>query len=238
MGRSLGHLYDRLFDHFGPQGWWPILSMVGKPGFDEGGYHKDNYSYPETSSQSFEIMAGAILTQNTSWRNVEKAMKNLQDKSILNPAGIMASKDSILEECLKPVGYFRVKSKRLKEFVRFLEEQNIETLLIMPADELRDKLLDVNGIGEETADSIILYGAGKHSFVVDAYTRRILGRLGLIEGTPTYGEIKRLFEENLPVDVELYNEYHALLVEHAKTFCNKNPKCEVCPLEDICKKRF
>ncbi len=239
MRGSLEEVYDRLFRCYGPQGWWPISLMAGKPGFDERGYHKGDYSYPKTEPQMFEVAAGAILTQNTSWRNVERAMRNLSDKGILNPDGILRTKDEVLEGCLKPVGYFRVKAKRLREFVRFLEERGgIDELFARPLNELRTQLLGVNGIGEETADSIVLYAVGKPSFVIDAYTRRILSRIGLLNGQPTYQEIKKFFEENLSVDAELFNEYHALLVEHAKTYCNKKPKCSSCPLEDICEKRF
>ncbi|MFQ5816172.1 MAG: endonuclease III domain-containing protein [Candidatus Hydrothermarchaeaceae archaeon] len=239
MRGSLIEVSDRLFRCFGAQGWWPISSMAGEAGFDERGYHKGDYSYPKTDAQRFEVITGAILTQNTSWRNVERAMENLRSKGILNPIGVLRSEDKILEECLRPVGYFRVKTRRLRALVEFLEAHGgMGDLFTMQKDELRTLLLDVNGVGEETADSILLYAAGKPSFVVDAYTRRTLSRMGILKGNPPYRAIKKLFEGSLVEDVELYNEYHALLVVHAKTFCKRTPRCYDCPLEAICEKNL
>lgn len=235
----LKEVYGRLLRRYGRQGWWPLASMAGKPRFDELGYHRGDYSYPKTEAQRFEIMVGAILTQNTSWRNVEKAIENLREKRILDPKGILRSEGKVLEECLKPAGYFRLKAKRLRSFVEFLEERGgVAALLDMSMDELRGLLLYVNGVGEETADSILLYALGKPSFVVDAYTRRILSRVGLVERGAAYEEIKGFFESNLSADAKLYNEYHALLVAHAKAFCRKMPVIKGCPLEGICEKKF
>lgn len=238
MDGLLNDLYERLYRNFGPQGWWPLSSMAGALGFDDRGYHRGDYSYPKTSAQRFEVITGAILTQNTSWRNVEKALDNLRGAGLLDLEAVLRSNSRVLEACLKPVGYFRVKAQRLRTFAEFLDRQGMDELLSMQTDDLRALLLSVNGIGEETADSILLYAAGKPSFVVDAYTRRTLSRMGVIEVDPTYGEIKELFEGSLPTDVRLYNEYHALLVIHAKTICQKVPRCDVCQLKDLCEKRF
>ncbi len=214
MQADLLDIYERLFQRFGPQGWWP-------------------------ADEPFEVIVGAILTQNTSWRNVERAIENLKEEGLLNPAGILRSREERLQECLRPSGYFRVKGQRLREFSGFLTEGyggTLQALFALPKERLRMALLDVKGIGEETADSIILYAAEKPSFVVDAYTKRILSRLGLMEATAAYRDVKRFFEDALPVDLELYQEYHALLVKLAKSHCVKTPRCDGCPLNEICKR--
>ena len=211
MKTLLMSIYDRLYQAFGPMHWWP-------------------------GETPFEVMVGAILTQNTSWRNVEKAIHNLQEKRLLNPKGIRQLRRSQLASLIRSSGYYRIKADRLKAFVDVLFEEydgSIEKMERETLKELTQKLLAINGIGPETADSILLYGLRKPIFVVDAYTKQILSRHGVVSGKASYGEIQELFMEHLPPDEKLFNEYHAVLVHLGKTLCKKN-KCEGnCPLRSI-----
>jgi endonuclease-3 related protein len=204
-------IYKKLYGAYGPRDWWP-------------------------GETSFEVMVGAILTQNTSWRNVEKAIQKLKEKGVLNPKGIHRLRKSELAPLIKSSGYYRIKGDRLKSFVDFLFEEyngNIKRMGKERLGEVREKLLGVNGIGPETADSILLYGLKKPIFVVDAYTKRILSRHGVISEKASYDEVQKLFMEHLPLDEKLFNEYHALLVYLGKTMCKKIPKCELCPIKSI-----
>ncbi|MEE9474626.1 MAG: endonuclease III domain-containing protein [Candidatus Hydrothermarchaeaceae archaeon] len=205
-------VYNKLESHFGQQHWWP-------------------------ADTAFEVVVGAILTQNTSWKNVEKAIENLKDEDVLSPEGIYGVPVERLETLLVPSGFFRVKTARLKSFINFLFEKyggKLDSLLSLEPAMLRDELLGIKGIGKETADSIILYAADKPAFVVDAYTRRVFERLGMLEKDAAYDEIKQMFEEHLPVDTRIYNGFHALIVKLAKDVCKKRPVCEECPLEGGC----
>jgi len=211
MKTLLLKIYQNLYEAYGPRHWWP-------------------------GETAFEVMVGAILTQNTSWRNVEKAIRTLKGKGILNPEGIHQLKRSQLAPLIKSSGYYRIKADRLKAFVNFLFENYDGNINKMRKEELktmREKLLTVKGIGAETADSILLYGLGKLIFVVDAYTKRILSRHGIISENAAYEEVQKLFMENLPPDERLFNEYHALLVHLGKTLCKKVPRCDICPLKRI-----
>jgi endonuclease-3 related protein len=208
MRNTLMKIYRILYQAYGPRDWWP-------------------------GETSFEVMVGAILTQNTSWRNVEKAIHKMKEEGILNPKRIHHLKKSELAPLIKSSGYYRIKADRLKSFVDFLFEEyngNIKRMSKERLGELREKLLEVNGIGPETADSILLYGLKKPIFVVDAYTKRILSRHGVISEEASYGEVQKLFMDHLPLDEKLFNEYHALLVYLGKTVCKKVSKCELCPL--------
>lgn len=220
LTKGLFEVYRTLERHFGRQGWWPLTTMAKKPGFDERGYHKGDYSFPKNGQQSFEISVGAILTQNTSWKNVEKAIISLKKENALNREAILMLPPKKLALLIKSSGYHNQKAKKLKAFAEFHGEIT------------RERLLDIWGIGPETADSILLYAYGKPYFVIDAYTRRIMKRVGFIE--ESYDELQKLFMKNLPRDANLFNEFHALLVEHAKVFCQKKPLCEKCPLLEIC----
>lgn len=203
--------YSTLFKRFGPQGWWP-----GKT--------------------RFEVIAGAILTQNTSWSNVEKAIKNLKARHLLTPEAIHSLEVKELAEYIRPAGYFNIKAKRLKNFTSRLFTDyggDLNRLLRKKTGTLRHELLSINGIGPETADSILLYAAGYPEFVVDAYTKRIFFRHGLAEKDAAYEDLKSLFMENLPPDTGLFNEYHALMVKTGKDFCkNRSPLCGECPLKE------
>jgi len=204
-------IYDRLFERFGPQHWWP-------------------------GETPFEIIVGAILTQNTNWTNVEKAIGNLKKAGVLTPDKLHALDVGALAELIRPAGYFNIKAGRLKHFLDRLFERfegQLDRLGALPADRLREELLSIKGIGPETADSIALYAFDKPVFVVDAYTGRILGRHGLLEPQAGYEEVRMLFESTLPRDVRLYNEYHALLVRLGKEHCKPKPQCAGCPLEDL-----
>jgi endonuclease-3 related protein len=203
-------IYRTLYQTYGPRHWWP-------------------------GETSFEVMVGAILTQNTSWRNVEKAIQKLKGKGVLNPEGIHHLKRSELARLIKSSGYYRIKTDRLKSFIDFLFEEydgNIKKMGRERLGELKEKLLGVKGIGPETADSILLYGLKKPIFVVDAYTRRILSRHGIISEKASYEEVQKLFMDYLPRDEKLFNEYHALFVYLGKTVCKKIPRCDICPLRD------
>jgi endonuclease-3 related protein len=209
MRRLLTNIYQRLYQSYGPRNWWP-------------------------GETSFEVMVGAILTQNTSWKNVEKAIQKLKGKGVLSPEGIHRLKKSQLGTLIKSSGYYRIKADRLTSFVNFLYYAFDGDLKKMRREEmgrLREELLGVKGIGPETADSILLYGLKKPIFVVDGYTKRILSRHGMIPEKISYEEVQKLFMDHLPHDEKFFNEYHALFVHLGKTLCRKIPTCDLCPLE-------
>jgi endonuclease-3 related protein len=201
-------IYEKLNAHFGNLHWWP-------------------------GDSPFEVIVGAILTQNTAWRNVETAIWQLKSKDLLYPERILKIDDNSLSNLIRPAGYYNIKTRRLKSFVRFLYDEYNGDLDVMFAEDiwhLRERLLSVKGIGEETADSILLYAGNKPIFVVDAYTRRILQRHDIIGPDERYTEIQQLFMISLPHDVPLFNQYHALLVNTGKFFCTRKPNCDKCPL--------
>lgn len=205
----LREMFDRLLAAFGPRNWWP-------------------------GDTPFEVMVGAVLTQNTAWTNVEKAIANLKAVGLLNPEGLDGTSHSVLAELIRPSGYYRVKADRLKNMAALVREAgggDPPLLLQRPLAALRPQLLAVNGIGPETADSILLYAAGYPVFVIDAYTRRVLSRHGLIDGNEPYEQLQRLFMDRLPQDAPLYNEFHALLVQLGKMHCRPRPICRDCPLD-------
>lgn len=203
--------YRALDDHFGNLRWWPGDSPL-------------------------EIIIGAILTQNTAWQNVEKAIASMKTSRLLSAEALFAISESDLAEQIRPSGYYHIKARRLKAFLAFLQDLfqgNLDGMLKEDTKTLREKLLQVKGIGEETADSILLYAGGKPIFVVDSYTRRILMRHGIIREKITYGEIQSLFMKHLPHNAPLYNQYHALLVNTGKNYCRKKPRCQECPLNHL-----
>ncbi|HDH87957.1 MAG TPA: endonuclease III domain-containing protein [Desulfobacteraceae bacterium] len=184
------------------------------------------------------MMVGAILTQNTSWNNVEKAILNLKEKSLLSIQKLSQIPASILAEYIRPAGYYNLKVKRLKNLINFIVDRyngDIKTLFSLDTDTIREELLTVKGIGLETADSIVLYGAGRPIFVVDTYTHRILTRHGLIEEEAGYNDLQSFFMDNLSHDVDLFKEYHALIVKTGKDFCRREPRCSECPLDSLYK---
>jgi endonuclease-3 related protein len=206
-------LYRRLLDAHGPQRWWP------------------------GDRDPFVVVVGAILTQSTSWANVEWALAGLRGEGLLSPRAILTAPEERLTAAVRPSGYFNVKAQRLRGFARALEERfegDLERLFALPLAALRSALLDIDGIGPETADDIILYAAHRPVFVIDAYTRRILSRLGLRPDADSYDRWQALFMDSLPHDTALFNEYHALLVRHGKSTCRKTPLCERCALLMVC----
>ncbi len=203
-----------LHKHFGPLHWWP-------------------------ADTPYEVAVGAILTQNTAWSNVEYALDNLKQAQALSPAKIAGLPLATLEEMIRPSGFFRQKAIRLRGLSRLLMEQwqgDVTKLCQGPLHIARTRLLALHGIGPETADSILLYAAQRPSFVVDAYTRRIFERIGILHGKEAYDDIRHLFMQSLDEDVQLYNEYHAQIVELAKTICRKQqPLCSECPIRQLCR---
>jgi endonuclease-3 related protein len=209
MREQLLDIYQRLFEHFGPQDWWP-------------------------GETPFEVCVGAILTQNTSWQNVKKAIDNLKQAELLSVQGLFQMEEAMLANLIRPAGYYNIKAARLKAFINFLMHEfrgDLDAMFQTPLEEIRQQLLSIRGIGPETADSILLYAGGLPTFVVDAYTMRTLSRHGLIFEDATYEDVRGMFMDNLPADVQLYNEFHALLVALGKHYCKKTrPLCSSCPL--------
>jgi len=200
--------FDAMLAAYGPQHWWPARTRT-------------------------EVVIGAILTQNTAWRNVERAIDNLRAAGALDWTVLRDMPTERLAELIRPAGTYNIKTRRLRAFINFLWDRydgDLDRLLARPLPTLREELLGISGIGRETADAIILYAGGQPTFVVDAYTARILHRHRLIDEYADYEEIKDLFESNLPADAALFNEYHALLVEVGKRHCRPRPICEGCPL--------
>jgi endonuclease-3 related protein len=204
--------YGAMSGALGPMRWWPAQTP-------------------------FEVIVGAILTQGTAWGNVERAIANLRSAGMLTPAVILRVPLPRLAALVRPSGYFRQKAKKLKAFVRFLQAEyrgSLKRMFHTPTLELREKLLSVHGIGPETADSILLYAGNHPVFVVDAYTHRILGRHGITDGKPDYEKVRVFIESSIPRQTELFNEFHALIVNTGKNWCRKSaPRCEECPLRPL-----
>src|SRR4051794_4762378 len=212
MAAHLREAYERMLSAFGPQHWWP----GGSP---------------------FEIMVGAVLVQNTAWRNVERAIANLSDAGLMNPRALYDLPPVELADLIRPAGYYQVKAKRLRNLLRFVMEEydgSLDAMFRTSLPSLREQLLAIHGIGPETADAILLYAGGLPTFVVDTYAHRILARHGWLDYDASYDDIKDYFESTLPDDAALYNEYHALLVRVGKDYCKRtSPKCEACPLAEM-----
>ena len=224
--KNLDEMYNNLLERYGKQNWWPATKKAkASPEYFEG---------KRSEKQKIEIIFGAILTQNTSWKNVEKAITNLNKHDLIDVKKIIRIEQKKLAELIKPSGYYNQKAKKLKNIAVFLRKYPISQLEKMPLAEARKLLLDINGVGKETADSILLYALNKPIFVVDAYTKRIFSRLGLIKIDGDYDKVQKLFMKNLPHDGKIYNEYHALIVEHAKRHCRKKPECGECLLAGYC----
>ncbi len=205
-------IYEILLDHFGPQNWWP-------------------------AETPFEVVIGAVLTQNTNWKNVDRALANLKKADLLSFEALRDLDLANLATFIKPAGYYNLKAKRLKNLLQMIEDEYAGELRNLLEDDFynaRMMLLQVKGIGPETADAILLYAGGHPVFVVDAYTHRVFSRHNLLEEECSYEDVQERFMDNLPADSELFNEYHALIVKVAKVYCKKNaPLCEQCPLQGI-----
>jgi len=220
-------IYNLLFERFGKRYWWP-------------------------AETPFEVVVGAILTQQTTWTNVEKAIRNLKEKGFLELELLSNANENEIYELVRPAGYYRQKTKRLLGVARYIYTNygSIEHMLNQPTDKVRNELLSLNGIGPETADSILCYAGNHLKFVVDAYTYRLCNRIPLLQigdgkehAWDRYHKVQRYFEENMPKELEIYREYHALIVECGKRFCKTKPKClsennseiERCPISEICR---
>ncbi|HOM15835.1 MAG TPA: endonuclease III domain-containing protein [Thermoguttaceae bacterium] len=211
MSGILQQVYERLWKAYGPQHWWP-------------------------GDGPFEVIVGAVLTQNTSWKNVERAIRNLRDAGLMTPRRLARTPLPELEELIRPAGYYRIKARRLRNLLELIVKRyggSLEQMFSTPMDVLREELLAVQGVGPETADSILLYAGNLPTFVVDAYTHRVLARHGWIGFDADYYQIKEYFEDQLEPDVQLFNEYHALLVRVGHLHCRRQPKCNGCPLEEM-----
>jgi endonuclease-3 related protein len=211
MRPTISDYFRTALEKLGPQGWWP-------------------------GETAFEICVGAILTQNTNWKNVEKALANLKSRDLLDPHRMFALDPAELASLIRPAGYFRIKTKRLRNFLKFLIESydgNLEAMKSERTESLREKILSINGIGPETADSILLYALGKNIFVVDAYTKRIFTRHGVLEEDADYHAIQDHFSRHLSEDAQSFNEFHALIVHVGKNWCKtREPDCAHCPWKD------
>jgi len=202
-------IYKKMYERFGSRHWWP-------------------------ADTPFEVIIGAILTQNTAWSNVEKAIVNLKNQGLTTPKKLYQININFLAQAIRPAGYYNIKAKRLKAFLKFLFQRyngSLKKMFAVSASNLRKELLQVNGIGPETADSILLYAANKPVFVIDAYTKRIFSRHNFIKPDAAYDQAQRFFTSNLPKDTKLFNEYHALIVELGKNICKTKPRCEICPIK-------
>lgn len=211
MRRVLLDIYERMAGHYGPTGWWP-------------------------AETPFEVAVGAILTQNTAWSNVTRAIGNLKARTLLTPRRMASCPLEELASAIVPAGCFRVKAKRLHSFCAYLlgrHHGSMRRMAGFPLDTLRAELLRISGIGPETADDILLYACGKPVFVVDAYTQRILHRHGIVDAPMKYEPLRRFFESNLPSDVPMFREFHGLLVQTGRDFCRPNPACDACPLNPL-----
>ncbi len=207
-GERLQRLYRLLLESFGPQHWWP-------------------------GETPFEVLVGAVLTQNTSWRGVARAIANLKREGVLSLEGLLGLEPERLAGLIRPAGYFNLKQRRLRNLLELLQGEfggDLDRLFALPWEDARRVLLSSNGVGPETADSILLYAGGKPVFVVDAYTFRILGRHGFAVEEMDYHQVQALFMEHLPRRADMFNEFHALLVKLGKDYCKKGkPLCQDCP---------
>ena len=212
-GRIVRQVYDLLYERYGPQGWWPAKTKL-------------------------EVVLGAILVQSTAWGNAAKALDAIREAGVLDVAALARMSEGELGELVRSSGFYTVKARRVKAFVEHVMEGHggdLDSMLEQDATELRRELLGIHGIGEETADCIVLYAAGKPTFVIDEYTRRIVGRLGVgVVGRGTYADYQRLFEEALASEAGVFGEYHALLVALGKDVCRKSPLCLGCALKQVC----
>jgi endonuclease-3 related protein len=228
-----GEIYSALLKSYGKQGWWPVYDT----GTSASRYGTGS---PVNDSERFEIVIGAILTQNIAWKNVEKALGSLIKKGILSPVKLHRAKDPLIAECIRPAGYFNQKTKKIKNFLSWFREYNysFDELDKFKTPELRNKLLEINGVGPETADSILLYALNRKIFVVDAYTRRIFSRLKLTGPDENYDSVQQFFHREFKGGIKKYNEFHALIVAHGKDICKNRPLCDKCCIRHLCESRI
>ena len=232
--RRFSEIYDRLLEFYGPRGWWPVTP--------QGGDRPEYCGGPVNSGQRLEVALGALLTQNTSWSGgARKALENLIALNLMSFQALLELPEPELAPLIRPSGYFNQKARKIQTLILFLSERygkSWESFFSEPAGRMRELLLELNGIGPETADSIVLYAAGQASFVIDNYTKRLFYRLGHSPLGISYESLKRRFEKALPAESGLYGEYHALIVTHCKERCtSRGPACTGCPLSVLCARR-
>ncbi|UYP43722.1 Endonuclease III [Candidatus Lokiarchaeum ossiferum] len=241
--REIQNLYQILRKHYGSQGWWPLLRLSRNninPTLrgSYSGYHPNDYNIPDQPKEVLEIMLGAILTQNTSWVNAEKALFNLESNKMISFESLHKLSEEKLALLIKSSGYYNQKAKKIHYLMSFLAKNPISTISQLDIIELRSKLLSVKGIGPETADSIILYAFKKPIFVIDAYTKRLFGRLDIIQQSESYDHFQMIFHASLRNETPVFNEYHALIVQHCAHICTAKPKCDLCFINEKCAKNI
>jgi endonuclease-3 related protein len=231
MSNKIKAIYDRLYSLYGPQGWWPLINHAGSNPTKTGainGYHPGDYNLPSGRNDIYEVIIGTILTQNTSWLSAEKALYNLNQLNVINPEKLLDLEDDVLKSAIRPAGFMNQKAKYIKDVTEFYISQDGKT-------PTRKEIISVKGVGNETADSVLLYAYKKPEFVIDTYTKRMMLHLGLVDEKISYMGMKKLFESSLTEDVAIYQEYHALIVEHAKKYYSKKPYAVNDPLLELFK---
>jgi len=222
-------IYSIMAASYGKQGWWPVFSKVtGRSEYGTGA--------PKDDDERFEIVIGAILTQNVAWKNVEKGLESLKRNKILSPRKLHKAENEIIASCIRPTGYFNQKTIKIKNFLNWFKGMNysFDELKSIKTQVLRESLLSVNGIGPETADSILLYALNRKIFVIDAYTKRIFSRLGFLSSDDSYDSVQNFFQKEFNGTVKRYNEFHALIVAHGKDVCKNKPLCSGCCVKHLC----
>lgn len=229
--KKLSAVYSILYEHYGPQGWWPLYSEKEKKIV-----YRKNYFGPLSEKECFEIAAGAVLTQNITWKNAEKCVINLKTNNILDPEKLLNTEENIIYKLIRSSGYYKQKTQKLKNLSLWICKKggDIKKIFKDNPDIIRRELLSIKGIGKETADSIMLYAAYIPFFVIDSYTKRLFSRI-FTHTIESYDELQEIFHKTIPADYIIYNEFHALIVEISKNVCKKNnPLCKVCVLKKIC----
>jgi endonuclease-3 related protein len=226
---KVDEIYSIMAASYGKQGWWPVFNNVtGRSEYGTGA--------PKNDEERFEIVIGAILTQNVAWKNVEKGLEILKKNKILTPRKLHKADNELIAFCIRPTGYFNQKTLKIKNFLNWFKGFNysFDKLKSIKTPVLRDSFLEINGVGPETADSILLYALNRKIFVIDAYTKRIFSRLNIVLPDDSYDSIQKLFHKEFNGTVKKYNEYHALIVAHGKDICRNKPLCPECCLNHIC----
>jgi endonuclease-3 related protein len=231
MSNKIKAIYDRLYSLYGPQGWWPLINHAGSNPTKTGamnGYHPGDYNLPSERNDIYEVIIGTILTQNTSWLSAEKALYNLNQLNVINPEKLLALEDDVLKSAIRPAGFMNQKAKYIRDVTEFF-------IALEGKAPNRKEIISVKGVGNETADSVLLYAYKKPEFVIDTYTKRMMLKIGLVDEKISYMGMKKLFESSLPEDLAIYQEYHALIVEHAKRYYSKKPYAVNDPLLELFK---
>ncbi|MDX9801029.1 MAG: hypothetical protein RBT69_06825 [Spirochaetia bacterium] len=231
MKTDLIFIYEKLLETWGAQGWWPVIFEERKDFSDSKGYHKYNTIFDQSTTDRFEISSGAVLTQNTNWNNVYNCLLDFKQHGITTPDVFLKTDQELIKNIIRRTGYYNQKYIKLVNLVSFLQSNNFYKF---PDDLSREALLELWGIGEESADSILLYAYNKKYFVIDAYTKRIVSRFNRTTKLKSYSDYQKYFTENIPDNLEIYNQFHALIVRHCVEVCRKKPICCKCILSSYC----